>query len=157
MNPDPPCSRASEASLQQRHFNAVDSWGRANAFCWWKGPQEILLVSLAVKCVIPTWVYGRPLPSFPPWGFLLVRPLLSCLGYCKKGKNCSGLREMVESWQRCTHRFVSWTLRECELLRFGADDTTQKPLGNLILYLFCWNLDGFLICLPLLTLSVYST
>lgn len=103
MNPDSPCLSASEASPQQRYFNAAGWWWRANTFRWQEGPQEMLLVGLEVKRAIPTWVCGRPLPSFPPWGFLLARHLLSCLGYCKKGKNCSGLRELELCFGKDTH------------------------------------------------------
>lgn len=155
MNPDSSFCSVSEASLQQRYFNAVDWWWKANSFCWQEGPREILLVSLEVKCVIPTWVYGRPLPSFSPWGFLLVWHLLSCLGYCKKGKNCSSLREIELCFGKDTH--IDFFFLNFE--RVQASEVWDKwhhGVASQKCYLFCWNLDGFLILLLLLSLSVYS-
>ena len=71
------------SGLQQRFFNTIGSWW----FQWPRQPPEILLAEFGSEVrLFPLGVCQRPLPSWVPWGFQLVRHLLSCLGCCRREK-----------------------------------------------------------------------
>ena len=58
-----------------------------NIFQWPRQPPEILLAEFGSEVrLFPLGVCQRPLPSWVPWGFQLVRHLLSCLGCCRREK-----------------------------------------------------------------------